>query len=277
MTRSEPRLFSIGEFSRLARISVRMLRHYDDRGLLAPAAVDPFTGYRWYAPDQLRTAARICALRDAGLPVAQIARLLPVHDQPEVVRQVLSEQRDRLLSDAEDVRRRIDRVDHLLATLKETAMSIDVRRTTVPAATVAALRDVIPTYADEGRLWERLMPALGASGAVPAPDGAAGATFHDEGFQEHDVDVEIWVEVAAPFAGADGVRCVDLPARDVVAATFTGPYDQVTAVTTALGDWIAEHDLELAGPMFDIYRVGPGQEPDPARWVTEVCQPVRDR
>lgn len=70
---------------------------------------------------------------------------------------------------------------------------------------------------------------------------------------------------------------MELPERDVVAATFTGPYDQVTAVTTALGDWIAEHDLELDGPMVDIYRVGPGQETDPARWVTDVCQPVRAR
>ena len=277
MTRSETPFFTIGEFSRLARISVRMLRHYDERGLLAPAFVDASSGYRFYAPDQLDTAARVCALRDAGFPVAEIARLLAAHDRPSVLRQALDEQRDRLLADAEDVRQRIERVDHLITTLEESAMSIEVNRTTIPAMTVAALRDVIPTYADEGLLWQRLQPALAASGARPAPGGAVGATFHDEGYQERDVDVEIWMEVAAPFADLDDVRCVHVPERDVAAATFSGAYEQVSTVTAALGSWIAENDLAMAGPMFDIYVVGPGTEPDPARWVTQVCQPVRPR
>ncbi|SEC21280.1 MerR family regulatory protein [Paramicrobacterium humi] len=43
-------LLGIGDFSRYAGLSVRMLRHYDDRGLLTPAEVDPFTGYRRYSP-----------------------------------------------------------------------------------------------------------------------------------------------------------------------------------------------------------------------------------
>jgi DNA-binding transcriptional MerR regulator len=277
MTRSEARLFTIGEFSRLTRISVRMLRHYDDHGLLPPAAVDPFTGYRSYSPEQLRTAARICAFRDAGFPVAQIARLLPQDDRAAVVRQALDDQRARLQADADDVRRRIERVDHLITALEESVMSVDVRRTTLPGIPVAALRGTIPTYADEGLLWQRLGPVLGAARAVPVPGGSAGATFHDDGFREHDVDVEVWLEVAGPFGGAGDLRFVQLPDRDVVTATFTGPYDQVSAVTVALGDWIAAHDLEMDGPMFDIYRVGPAQERDPSRWVTDVCQPVRDR
>lgn len=277
MTRSDARLFTIGEFSRLARISVRMLRHYDNRGVLTPAAVDASSGYRFYAPAQLRTATRICALRDAGFPVAEIGRLLPLLDRPPVLRQALAEQRARLETDAEDVRRRIETVDHLISDLKEPVVSIDIHRTTVPGLAVAALRSTIPTYADEGRLWERFVAALGPAGVVPAPGPTSGATFHDEGFQEQDVDIELWMTVAAPFTEHDGLRYREIPAQDVVTATMTGSYDQVGTVTAALGDWIAEHDLELDGPMFDVYRVGPGQETDPARWVTEICQPVRDR
>lgn len=41
-------MFTIGDFARLGRVSVRMLRHYDSIGLLRPAAVDPHTGYRSY-------------------------------------------------------------------------------------------------------------------------------------------------------------------------------------------------------------------------------------
>lgn len=46
-------MFSIGEFGRHGRVSVRMLRHYDAIGLLRPACVDPVTGYRFYQAGQL--------------------------------------------------------------------------------------------------------------------------------------------------------------------------------------------------------------------------------
>lgn len=59
-------MLKIGEFSKLSRVSVRMLRHYDELGLLAPSEVDPMTGYRYYSERQLIAAGRIAALRALG-------------------------------------------------------------------------------------------------------------------------------------------------------------------------------------------------------------------
>ena len=56
-------MYTIGEFAALGRVSVRMLRHYDAIGLLAPADVDDRTGYRRYAMDQLPLLLRIAELR----------------------------------------------------------------------------------------------------------------------------------------------------------------------------------------------------------------------
>jgi MerR family regulatory protein len=58
--------FSIGEFARHGRVSVRMLRHYDAIGLLRPACVDPVTGYRSYEVSQLAELNRLIALKDLG-------------------------------------------------------------------------------------------------------------------------------------------------------------------------------------------------------------------
>lgn len=57
-------MLRIGEFSKLSRVSIRMLRHYDDIGLLKPAEIDQFTGYRYYSPEQLPVIGRIRT--DAG-------------------------------------------------------------------------------------------------------------------------------------------------------------------------------------------------------------------
>ena len=75
-------MFSIGEFAALGRVSVRMLRHYDATGVLVPAAVDPWTGYRHYSPDQLPDATDIRTLRDVGFNVSAISALLAARKTP---------------------------------------------------------------------------------------------------------------------------------------------------------------------------------------------------
>src|SRR5512135_3610869 len=69
-------MLKIGEFSRLSRVSVRMLRHYDQLGLLKPSRTDRVTNYRYYSADQLPRLNRILALQDLGFSLEQIGALL---------------------------------------------------------------------------------------------------------------------------------------------------------------------------------------------------------
>lgn len=73
-------MLRIGEFSKLSRVSLRMLRHYDEIGLLKPAEIDRFTDYRYYREDQLPTVCRITALKDMGFALADIVKILEVYD-----------------------------------------------------------------------------------------------------------------------------------------------------------------------------------------------------
>lgn len=73
-------MFKIGEFSKLAQVSVRMLRYYDEAGLLKPAEVDPWTGHRLYSPDQIPRLNKILYLRDSGFHVSEIAMALEMDD-----------------------------------------------------------------------------------------------------------------------------------------------------------------------------------------------------
>ncbi|GAA0489344.1 MerR family transcriptional regulator [Microbacterium aurantiacum] len=69
-------MLSIGEFARLAGVSVRMLRHYDRLGLLRPERVDLHSGYRRYAAAQLERANQLVALKDLGFTLEQVGVLL---------------------------------------------------------------------------------------------------------------------------------------------------------------------------------------------------------
>ena len=82
-------MLKIGEFSKLSRVSIRSLRRYDEAGLLAPASIDPFTGYRYYSERQLPTANRIRALRDMGFPLASGRDGLGGYDDSEALERCL--------------------------------------------------------------------------------------------------------------------------------------------------------------------------------------------
>ncbi|GIG40696.1 MerR family transcriptional regulator [Cellulomonas phragmiteti] len=266
-------LLRIGAFSTLSRISVRMLRYYQEHGVLVPAAVDPCSGYRWYRAEQLTDAHLAVLLRDAGFTVEAIARLLTSTGDPAGVEAAVTAQRAELARRGEDLRAQQSALDRVSTALGGRTTMHDVTLTTFPATTVAALRRILPGYADEGLLWQEMTPLLGASGAVPAPEALAGATFHDPDHRESDVDVEVWLQVTGPFEAVAPLTCRTEPQREAAVARLTGDYTGIPAVMASLGAFVAAHRLET-GPMFNVYRVGPGQSPDPADWVTDVCLPV---
>ena len=75
-------MFRIGEFSKLTQVSIRMLRYYDEMGLLKPAEVDKWTGHRLYSVEQIPRLNKILYLRDSGLNVSEIALALTMDDKP---------------------------------------------------------------------------------------------------------------------------------------------------------------------------------------------------
>jgi len=268
------RLLRIGTFSTLSRISVRMLRYYQEHGVLVPARTDPFSGYRYYRAKQLVDAHLVVQLRDAGFPVASIAQLV-VGADPARVEAAIAAQRTELLHRQDVLRGQLLALDRISTTLKGHFTMTDVTVTTLPQMEVAGLRRTIADYHAEGLLWQEIMPLLEKSGAR-LPDGAiGGATYYDADYREADVDVEVWLQVSEPFDATPPLERRTLPAQRIVTATVRGDYSQMPTATTAIGAYIAEHGLRT-GPMFNIYRVSPAQSDDPNSWVTDVCFPILD-
>ncbi|MDR0365566.1 MAG: MerR family transcriptional regulator [Bifidobacteriaceae bacterium] len=268
-------LLRIGLFSRLTAISVRMLRYYQEQGVLEPAAIDPFTGHRFYSPAQLMDAHWITRLRDAGLPVTEIGEVMANRGEPERLHAIMSTHGERL----SDERARLDSMnaafERISTYLQESTMDINVHQRHMPAMTVAALRRILPSYNAEGELWQEIGPLMGQSGAPMPSDGSGigGATFLDPDYRESDVDVEVWMQVTEPFTPVAPLECREIPGREIVVATLLGGYEGMPEVAGAIGAHIAGHGLQT-GPMFNIYRVGPAQDPNPAAWVTDVCFPI---
>ncbi|MDO5501202.1 MAG: MerR family transcriptional regulator, partial [Propionibacteriaceae bacterium] len=268
-------LMTIGQFSSLSRLSVRMLRHYDANGVLVPADIDGSTGYRRYAAHQLADAADIRTLRDIGFGVSAIGALLAARGTP-AWDNALRLQSDTLAGELRAAQARLSLIHRLLAK-GETSMSITINRTTVPAMRVAALRGTVPTYSDEGQLWAQMMPALTDQGLTPV--GPCGVIEHDDEYTERDVDLSIFCPVAPGTRVEAPLEVLDLPERDCLVAQVRGSYDQISEAHDLINDRLAAEGLSVsgdgtvAGKAFNLYLTTPDQVSE-EELVTEVHQPL---
>ncbi|MER5704575.1 MerR family transcriptional regulator [Micromonospora sp. NPDC002296] len=105
---------SIGELARASGLTISALRFYDRSGVLVPALVDPVTGYRWYADDQVAPARLVAGLRRVGMPLAEIAAAVRHRAEPAVVRRLLDGHLRRLEDGLADARRELSRVRALI-------------------------------------------------------------------------------------------------------------------------------------------------------------------
>lgn len=272
-------MLRIGDFSKLSRISIRMLRHYDEMGLLVPQSTDCYTSYRYYSEEQLPIAARITALKDMGFSLAAILEILKNYDNPKALSEFLTIKQAEVQAQAEEISQRLLLLETTIMRLRkdDTAMNYNVVLKTLPERYVASVRKIIPAYDQESILWNLLMTETAAMNLQQACSGDSLAIFHDEGFKESDVDVEIQISVKGQFQNTENVVFKTVPVVEIAAATYKGSYEQITAVNHAVANWVNDNGYEFNGAMFCVYHVSPAQTQNPNELVTEVCYPVKKK
>jgi len=272
-------MLKIGDFSKLSRISIRMLRHYDEIGLLVPKTTDSFTSYRYYGEDQLPVASRITALKDMGFGLSAIGEILKSYNNPQALADFLAIKQAEVLAEAEETGRRLLLLDTAIKRLRkdDTAMNYNVTLKNLPERYVASVRNVIPSYNQEGILWNLMMTETAPLHMQPADNCCSLAIFHDEGYKENDVDVEIQITVKGSYPDTEHVVFKTMPVVEIASATYKGSYEQLTAVNRAGANWANDNGFEFNGAMFCIYHVSPAQTQNPDELVTEVCYPVKKK
>ncbi|GGH31543.1 MerR family transcriptional regulator [Paenibacillus segetis] len=269
-------MFRIGDFSKLSRISIRMLRHYNELGLLIPDHVDDSTGYRYYRAEQLTVAHRIQVLKGLGFGIPAIGQILTEYDDAESLRKHLVIQHAQMQEEEEALQRKLALLQNTIQRLGEDCgmMNYEVILKEIPERYVASLRDVIPAYDQEGQLWTRMEQEAGDTLQVANPCYSL-AVFHDEGFKESDVDVEIQLSVVGNYKDTEYVKFKKVAPITVASSMLKGSYALLREVNISVANWITDNQYEFDGPMFTIYHVSPAMDPNPDHWVTEVCFPVK--
>ena len=273
-------MFSIGDFARLGRVSVRMLRHYDALGLLPPAYVDGQTGYRSYHAAQLSRLNRIVALKDLGFTLQQVQSILDDKVSVDELRGMLRLRHADLQSQISVDRARLAQVEARLRIIEsEGAMPADdVQIKRIPAVRVAELTATAADFEPKsitpviGPLYDELYQTLSRVGVPPAGPGLAYYVPAQEG--DGAVVVHAAVPVSAEPGGQHGLTIVDLPGIEQAATiVHHGPMDNVLSTLQTLARWIDDNGYRSVGFNREYY-IDYGCGDDQAAWVTELQEPV---
>jgi len=270
-------MFKIGEFSKLTQVSVRMLRYYDETGLLKPARVDPDTNYRLYSVDQIPELHKILFLRDTGFNVSEIADALAHWDDACIAARLNAKARE-IRSAIESEREKLAKIAAALGDLQTEKITLhcNVTLKSIPAYQVISRRRVIPDYFSEGQLWEELAGFIRNELPDISENTGGFAIYHDSECREADVDVEVCVVVDRPGESRNGFtfRVTEAVATMACAMVY-GPFENIAAAYTSVARWLSEHDrYRMTGQSRQICHRGPWNEADPERYLTEIQIPV---
>jgi DNA-binding transcriptional MerR regulator/effector-binding domain-containing protein len=265
---------SIGSFSRVSGLTVKALRHYDEIGLLEPARVDEWTGYRYYALEQARMAEAIRRLRSLEVPLDEIRELLGA-DEP-LVRERLAVHRARLEGRAVETKRILDELDRiidgretLVPDAQQLAPELEVKE--VPARRVVFIAERV--HMEEMKIAvprniDRVAHAVGMRHTGPpfckcaAPD--------EDGYFETEVGwpVPDEIEVEVPFEVAE------YPAGTALVMKHVGPYEELGRSYRVMAEQLEERGLTGAAAPVEWYESDPQQVLDPKDYVTIIEWPV---
>lgn len=264
-------MLSIGAFAQIGQVTHRMLRHWDTAGLLVPAHVDEFSGYRSYDPSQLERLHRIVALRQLGFGLDDISAILEQGVGAERIAALLRirraevEQEHRIAAERlVDVERRL----HLIEREKHMSQ-IEIIDKPLPAVRLAAIRTIV---ADQPAVAAVVGPAFDTVAGIIGDAHPLSTPIAQ--YETLDDGLEVIVGYAYAGPAHDGFEIVELPAADgAVCGIHLGSMDRISESWHAIHTEILARGLVHDGPCRELYVRAVSD--DQSDWVTELQQPVR--
>jgi DNA-binding transcriptional MerR regulator len=273
-------MFRIGDFSRIARVSARLLRFYDELGLFTPAHADPQTGYRFYTIAQLARLNRITVLKELGFSLEQIGDILKSPPAAADLRNMLLLRRNDAERAVVTETQRLRHIETRIAQIEsEGTLSVDdVIERPEPAHRLLSLRRTVASFAEAraliGVLREHSRALLPKRHDCPLVVIAHAAQFEAD---ELDAEFGYCVETLSP---APPPKSSPLQLRELAAVprmavcVRVGLPEDAHLVTAKVGRFLAANGDTLDGPSREAFL----RPPDPQRMhesVVEMQFPVR--
>ncbi|SHN88608.1 MerR family transcriptional regulator [Desulfitobacterium chlororespirans] len=268
-------MFKIGEFSKLTQVSIRMLRYYDETGLLKPAEIDKFTNYRLYSAKQISLLNKILFLRDLGFNVSEIGVALDRWNDGFITN-LLDNKRLDIENTIKSAQDKLSKIELAKRDIRQEKIAIhyNVSIKSIPSYQVFSLRRIVSDYYAEGLLWKE-MSAFANENDIPILDNTF-TIYHDTDYREKNVDIEVCAPVARMGKDMNAFTYRNIEPVPIMACTMVcGPFENIAGAYLSLAEWLGEHSqYRMTGQSRQIVHRGPWNEETPDKYLTEIQIPL---
>lgn len=265
-------MIKIGEFSKLAKTTVKTLRFYDEIDLFKPIFVDA-NGYRYYDIEQLNLLLKIMELRSLDIPVEEVKSALAGED----VLAVFSRRLKQLESQIEEDKRRVFLIKNYMAkAVKGEFMNeYQAKEITLPEGVAYYRKGVIP---DMSGLFEFILQA-GAEAQKHNPTlvckGYCYVVYGAKEYKEKDVEVEFAELVDRRGEDSENISFKEIKAQKAVSVTHKGGYSRLAEAYAFATNWVKQRGYEIAAPIREVYIDGCWNKDCEDDYLTEIQIPVK--
>lgn len=264
-------LMTIGQISKTGSVSVKTLRYYDSIGLLKPAYVDKFTGYRYYNEAQLDTLLIISRLKRYGFSLAEISEFL-TSENKEVLLYKLKAQyvsinaeithKQMLAYELKDIIDNFERTGEIM-----NHSGYDIKAVKNDTMYILSSRQNM-SVEDFGKYYGILFSKIARENIETT--GKVLAIYHDKGFDENNSDIEVGISVK------DKNKATRILEGGLCARTVhKGSYAALPEAYAAVIKWINENNYKIAAPPFEIYRISHVDNVAADKWETDIYFPIK--
>ncbi|MGE5474170.1 MAG: MerR family transcriptional regulator [Ignavibacteriales bacterium] len=267
-------MYKIGLFSKINKITIKTLRHYDEIGLLRPAHIDIETGYRYYSSEQLPKTHKIICLRQMGFSLEEIIAIVV---DGEDATKYFEKRKEELVHTISQNNQQLSQINNYLKELKGgTKMEYKVIIKELPEVIVASMRQVIPDYNALFDLCPNVMAKeMQRVGCVCAVPAYCFNIYHDGEYKEKDVDVEICESVTEMKPDTDILNFKRLDKVPTAACVYhKGDYSKIGKSYGEVLKWIEDNGYTISGNPRESYIDGIWNKDNVDDWLTEIQIPI---
>ena len=266
----------IGEFSKMMQVTVKTLRHYEQRGLLMPEEVDKWTGYRYYSISQMQRLNAIRDLQRQGFTLEEIKELFDDGAQipgVELLTQKIEETERQLQLLVERRRQLLRWLDSHKQ--KNTMEKFNIQ--SLPEIIVASHREVIADYSALGALCvNKIGPEMQRLGCKCPLPGYCFTIEHNPEYAPSTIDIEYCEQVEEMGVDSSIIQFKRLSAvPKALCMKHVGPYERFYESYTEAFKYMEEQGFKIAGKPRTTYIDGVWNQEDPEKWVSIIQIPIQ--
>ena len=274
-------MLSIGEFSKICKVSTKTLRYYAEVGLIQPDRVDPENGYRYYSIEQLKRMLLINRLKSYHFSLEEIKGLLECEaDQSEEkFCLALTGKKKAIEKRVQDFKETLDQLNNDISILKHGKPimsyleSIDVQLVEVPMMYLLSIRKMVQEESlpeEYGRCFTKLLRKIADDKlTMIAPPMVL---FHSAEFTPFGLDIEFAISVKEYVTGTR-----DFAPGLCIKTTLNGSYSELISVYAKQREWAEKEGYESSNALYEVYVTDPSQVSKESELITEIYCPVKRR